>query len=355
MNWKEHTQQAASKGLAAFEALSRIATSTWGPSMKRSRLIYTATIRPAMLYGAQIWGTQDTGEGVAAGRLQPLKEIQNKCLRRVTGGYKRTPIAALEREADVSPLDLYADATALQRAVTTKDHPVRKDIARVVDTIWNRARRPNSLHTRRRQGRRPHASRPQTSLEKARERAEEREREILTYLDRRRERRRRDRRPKGSLIEIWANLEWRRRWTREANGKTPATWNTPWQRNPLSLYEGLPKHQATALLLLRTEVIGLKAWLASIRVPEILPQCDCGWQAQTVRHILLHCPNYAQTRPDLIRQTGSEDLRLILSRTASAQAAARWLTRIGILAQFNVACEIEAEDTTDHAPFQELV
>jgi hypothetical protein len=57
MNWKEHTQQAASKGLAAFEALSRIVTSTWGPSMRRSRLIYTAAVRPVMMYGVQVWGT----------------------------------------------------------------------------------------------------------------------------------------------------------------------------------------------------------------------------------------------------------------------------------------------------------
>ena len=172
-----------------------------------------------------------------AGRLQPLKAIQNKCLRRITGGYKRTPVAALEGEAGVPPLDLYTEATALQRAASTKEHPVYRDIRAAVDSMWNQARRldSNTNAARRRQGRRTPPPRPPTSLEKAQERAEDREREILAYLDHQREQRRRDgaprrrrrrrergRRggpPKSLPITIWAGLEWRRRWTREARGK----------------------------------------------------------------------------------------------------------------------------------------
>jgi hypothetical protein len=55
MSWKEHVKEVAKKGLAAYEALSGIVTSTWGPSMRRSRLIYTAIVRPTMMYGAQAW------------------------------------------------------------------------------------------------------------------------------------------------------------------------------------------------------------------------------------------------------------------------------------------------------------
>ena len=50
LQWKEHVQQATRKGNAAFNALSRITASTWGPSMRRSRLIYNVIVRLAMLY-----------------------------------------------------------------------------------------------------------------------------------------------------------------------------------------------------------------------------------------------------------------------------------------------------------------
>jgi hypothetical protein len=95
-----------------------------------------------------------------------------------------------------------------------------------------------------------------------------------------------------------------------------------------SPYEGLTKHQATALFLLHTEVLGLNAWLASIQV----------W------HILLHYPNYASGRPRLIAQTRTENPREMLSKPESAKAAAKWFVRQGVLEQFNTAKEIEAED-----------
>jgi len=95
--------------------------------MRKGRLIYTATVRPAMMYGAQVWSIQE-GETPKANAMRPLKTIQKKCLRSITGGYKRTPTVALEREAYVPPLDLYTEATALQRAVNTTNHPVYRDI-----------------------------------------------------------------------------------------------------------------------------------------------------------------------------------------------------------------------------------
>ena len=120
----------------------------------------------------------------------------------------------------------------------------------------------------------------------------------------------------------------------------------------LPLYEGLTKPEATALFLLRTEVIGLNAWLAAIGVPGILPCCPCGWANQTVRHALLWCPQL--NRSDLIVQCRSEHVEEILGRKRSAQAAARWLIEAGVLAQFKVAREMGKEDINTYRPFQQL-
>ena len=87
MNWKEHTKVAVGKGTAAFDALSWIAASTWGPCLIRTRLLYTAIVRPAIVYGAHAWHTGQNGKQIKA-NLQQLEKIQNKYLRRITGGYK---------------------------------------------------------------------------------------------------------------------------------------------------------------------------------------------------------------------------------------------------------------------------
>ena len=91
LTWKEHIAHASRKGLAASEALARIATSTWGPSARQSRLLYTVIVRPTLLYGTQEWNIRPNGKALAAKIAAPLHKVQNDCLRKVTGAYKRTP------------------------------------------------------------------------------------------------------------------------------------------------------------------------------------------------------------------------------------------------------------------------
>jgi hypothetical protein len=70
---------------------------------------------------------------------------------------------------------------------------------------------------------------------------------------------------------MWADLTWKQRWEKTAQGKRASTWHTPWGTPTIPLYKGLNKAEATALFLLRVEVLGLNAWLTSVQVPDILP------------------------------------------------------------------------------------
>jgi hypothetical protein len=371
MNWKEHATMAAGKGNAAFEALSRIVASTWGPSVGKAKIIYTAAVRPAMMHGIQSWYIGPDGKQ-ATGRLKQLELVQNKCLRRITGGYRRTPRAALERETRIPPLDVYSESVAMNRALKDKDSKVTEEIRRAVETIWETENPPQ---TNRRQGRgrpRRDRQRPPTSPEKALQRAIEIEMEMQGYRasqaqrvgDRRRRRGTTGRRgaegpnqpmrASKSGIDDWAEQVWKRRWQQAARNKRATTWNTPWKQNTLKLYSDQPKHQATALFLLRTEVIGLNAWLASVNVPNIRPECGCGWQAQTVRHVLAMCPLYSNARAEMLRQTNGEAGVKLLTNPAHAQIVARWFVKQGVLSHLNTAREIDEEDTEEHTPFQPL-
>jgi hypothetical protein len=132
--------------------------------------------------------------------------------------------------------------------------------------------------------------------------------------------------------------------------RPPVTWLTPWKYDCRKLYTGLTKAEATALFLMRTEVIGLNAWLASIQVPGIQALCPCGQTAQTVRHVVLHCPRH--NRQQLLERCGTERLDEILSRPASAAHAARWLIASGAMEQFKVTREIQQEKEELFAPFE---
>ena len=56
------------------------------------------------------------GEPLAAAIIKPLEKIQNKCLRKVIGAYKRTPRAVLEYKVNVPPLNLYMQISRYKRA-----------------------------------------------------------------------------------------------------------------------------------------------------------------------------------------------------------------------------------------------
>ena len=88
-----------------------------------------------MLYSSQIWGLGPGGKVLPKSALAPLAKLQNKCLRRTTGAYRRTPQATLKREAAVLPLDVYINTTAMQRAATVQSHLVEEKIRQTLEYI----------------------------------------------------------------------------------------------------------------------------------------------------------------------------------------------------------------------------
>ena len=92
--------------------------------MRRSRLLYSAVVRPILLYGGQVWGAGRGDATPGKSLVKPLRNVQNKCLRRTLGAYKRTFIAALERETAISPLDIQLAEIILERSTKTVGNPV---------------------------------------------------------------------------------------------------------------------------------------------------------------------------------------------------------------------------------------
>lgn len=66
-----------------------------------------------MLYGAQVWSIRSDGEPPPKNLLKPIKKVQNQCLRRIAGAYRRTPAEAIERELAIPLIPLYTDTIAL--------------------------------------------------------------------------------------------------------------------------------------------------------------------------------------------------------------------------------------------------
>jgi hypothetical protein len=103
---------------------------------------------------------------------------------------------------------------------------------------------------------------------------------------------------------------------------------------------------------MRTEVIGLKEWLTSIRVPEIHPRCDCGWPSQTVKHVLYYCPLYNRSR--LTDRGLISSYAEALSQPETAKNAARWFIKEGIIEYLQTARDIQQERIQEYKPLRTL-
>jgi hypothetical protein len=120
LTWKAHVTRTARQGIAACEALSRITASTWGPSSDKARLLYSSVVRPILTYGAQLWSTREAGLAQAKGLAESVGKVQNKCLRRALGAYRRAPTASLEREVGILPIDLHLQQLSETYALRTR-------------------------------------------------------------------------------------------------------------------------------------------------------------------------------------------------------------------------------------------
>jgi hypothetical protein len=136
-----------------------------------------------------------------------------------------------------------------------------------------------------------------------------------------------------------ATESWDKRWTpylrqTPEERKTPAHRDT--RRTRSQLHTTFSKATSALVTQIRTEKIGLNAFLTQQRVPGFTASCECGWQKQTAKHIILFCPNYTEERAKLFREAGTNNYSQMLATTRGAKAAAQFLQRTGLLPQFQL-------------------
>ncbi|KAI0995163.1 hypothetical protein K3495_g13017 [Podosphaera aphanis] len=55
LKWGAHVKQVEEKAGVQMQAMSRLTQLTWGATFKKAKLIYSAIVRPALMYGSSIW------------------------------------------------------------------------------------------------------------------------------------------------------------------------------------------------------------------------------------------------------------------------------------------------------------
>ena len=138
----------------------------------------------------------------------------------------------------------------------------------------------------------------------------------------------------------WKQNKWKEIWEDYQTSIPPRKIKAPAQRVTSDYYPkihiGISKATSSLITQIRTEKIGLNAFLAERRVPNRTPRCSCGNTRQTAKHILIYCSNFEESRENLYRAAGTRDYSKMLATPRGAKAAANWLQKTNLLPQFSL-------------------
>ena len=289
LKWEAHVKQILDKMKTQTNALYRTTVSTWEVIFVRAHQIYSAVIRPALVYEAAVWHILSSiGEGMWQIRSPAVKleKIQNKCLQTVTEAYRTTPVAVLKTEVYTPPLKVYLDSKIAGFHRCHRNSGMKKVVTKACRKIHQQ------LNIRQ----------PQTALTAGEKQTRWADQWFM---------------PPGGTSEISPQQAvqhwWKERWGRKSYQWGLVGVGTPC-RKVLKTHKDLRKAESVVLTQIRTGWIDLAAFLNKMQVPDFLSfQCRCGQAQETAAHIILHCSLYAETRRRLCVSEEKLNIKILVN------------------------------------------
>jgi hypothetical protein len=335
LKWGRHVNKIKEKMAKQTLALTRTTASTWGATFLKARHVYKAVIRPTMVFGHAVWHDPDKKSPSYASHQQQLKVIQNKCLRVVTGAYKATPTQVLEAEAGIPPIEIYLNQLQAQTRKRLSDSNqtriIQEACRRIQENLQGKRGRRKVCKATPGQRKAQWASKVQDQAEALRRRSPRSEHPN-------------QRSTRKDVLEDHFHSEWTREWEKYRQSippcrRSPAQADTDLGHRQ-KFHVGASKGESSLMVQIRTEKIGLRAFLALRQVPGYTPECECGEGIQTPKHVILTCSNTANNRPEWLWKIGTCDYKVLTSTTRGLRAVAQRLMELNLLPQFRLAREM---------------
>lgn len=392
LNFKAHIQHAVKKGTEAALALGGIGRATWGASHEYIRQLFLTVVATRMDYAAMVWhGPRANGSMEASAAMRKFSTVQRVAMKAVTGCYRTTPTAAMEREAGLPPPWIRLQTKVLSAAARMKslslNHPCGALIEQGLKAatagkrpvhcsiLENLAMEFPKFMAKNLERSIPHSSSPPwhqeahhgsspwpqghpTAIASPHDHeAPPRPWDLPTAM----------RSPHGhevhhvtaepphgqqALDHCTAERTTKATHQREAKAIAKTLWDELWNKpNPTtaitlrrmtkvpgttegpSLYKGMPRPAAATLAQLRTGHCGLNQYLWRFKKADDAACGECGYQKETVEHFLTECPAYHGERKDLEEAVGPEAMTVafLLGNRSAVKATMEFVKKTGRL------------------------
>jgi hypothetical protein len=241
----------------------------------------------------------------------------------VLGAFKATPTPTLEAEAAIQPIGIWLEQAVLSYQLTKGIHPITTASNKRIRAQLRANRGPRNTTMETPMERKHAWARTQTQTG------------LATTIES-------SKGKKKQIVRQWGLARWEERWTdyqQTVPIKTPAQ-TGPIGPQRLHIHQSLAKAESSILTQIRTEKIGLAAFLYRQKVPNVASaSCSCGWLQQTPKHIAMFCPDRQEHRQRLFQEAGTTDFQEMVSTKQGAKAIAKWFIQTNLLTQFSLAKE----------------
>ncbi len=108
----------------------------------------------------------------------------------------------------------------------------------------------------------------------------------------------------------------------------------------LKLHENMIKTKSSLITQMRIDRINLTKYLFHRRVFIVSTStCSCDWFKQFLKHIILFCSAYSDTRESMLRVADTHDFRQLFDELKILRIVTRWLMKTDLLSQFSLIIE----------------
>ncbi len=105
----------------------------------------------------------------------------------------------------------------------------------------------------------------------------------------------------------------------------------------IKMWNNLQKIKSTFIIHIKIECIDLNVYLHFRNVSDAdSMQCNCNWNHQMMKHVLMHCLNWLHLRSRMLQDVDFLNYWIIITITKSLWAAARMMMKTKFLKQFKV-------------------
>ncbi len=105
----------------------------------------------------------------------------------------------------------------------------------------------------------------------------------------------------------------------------------------IKMWNNLQKVESTFVIYIRIKHIDLNAYLHFRNISDADSiWCDCNWNHQMMKHVLMHCLNWLHLRSRMLQDIDFLNYWIIIAIMKSLKAAARMMMKMKLLKQFKV-------------------